>query len=222
MTRLEKTKWIDRYLSHEMSEEEQYDFERLLSEPTLSYDSKLSLREEMELQQDIENAIRERGLRDMLLRKERHIRNEKRMGRIVIWSLSGGGLLTAVAATIIWLFVVVPVAQMMQDYSTGYVAQIEMGNLRGENTYADMLGEALLLMQDDKWSDALAIVDNVLRQTANEQDEQTCEMYENAEWLRTICLMHDGKVIRAKHLLRKIADSESYYKEQASELLKQL
>lgn len=221
MTKLERTKLIDRYLSHEMSEKERLDFERLLSGQDLSYNGRLSLREEMDLQKDIENFIRERGLREMLVREESLLQRKQRGKRIAIWSL-GGIVTTAVAALVILLLVVAPVARMMQEYSTAYVARIEMGNLRGGNESADRLDDALVLMQNGKWGDALVIVDNVLRLTADAKDEQTCEMYENAEWLKAVCLMHDGKIIKAKRLLRKIADGESYYKQQASELLERL
>lgn len=220
MTHLEKTKLIDRYLSREMSEEERIDFERLLSEPDSSYNGELSLQKEMELQKEIELAIQERGLREMLQREEARIRSKQRIRRITLWSVGGGSLTTAVAAAMTMMLVVAPVAQQMQSYSNQYVAQVEVGGLRGDDECADKLNRALLLMQDGRWSDASAIIEDVLRQTANSQDEQVREMRDNAQWLKAVCLMHEGKVMKAKRLLRQIANSDSPYSQQAAELVK--
>ncbi len=223
MTNLEKTILIDKYLSHEMSAEERKNFERLLSESNSSYNDETSLQKEMALQIEIEDSIRERGLREMLQKEEFQIRRKQRVKHITLWSLGSGSLVTAIAAVLLVLLVVAPVARVMQDYSTNYVAQVEVSTMRGSsNDYAAMLNNALVMMQNDEWHEANAIVDNVLRATANSQEEQVREIYDNAEWLKAICLMHNGKVLKAKRLLRKIANGESHYKDIASELLEQL
>ncbi|MGN0187292.1 MAG: hypothetical protein ACI392_06045 [Paludibacteraceae bacterium] len=222
MTNIEKTKLIDKYLSNELSEEERTDFERLLFGQDLSSNGKLSFREEMQLQKNIETAIRERGLRDMLRKEESHIRQKQRIKRIVLWSLGGSGLLTAIAAALCLLLVIAPMAQMMQNYSTTYVSQVSVGASRGNNEYATMLNEALVLMQNDKWDDASNKIDEVLQQTMDCRDKQTLEIRETAEWLEAVYLMHEGKVIKAKRLLQKIANSDSYYSVQASEWLEKL
>lgn len=223
MTNIERTKLIDKYLACEMSPEEKIEFERLLLDPDVSYsNSKLTLREEIDIQKEIENAIRERGLREMLQKEEYHIRKRQRLQRIAIWTLSGGGLMTAIAAVILALVVVAPMAQVMQDYSSSYVSQITVGETRGGNEQAALLTNALVLMQQGSWDEASVIVDEVFEQTANTHSEQIAEIHNNAEWLRAICLMHDGKVIRANHLLQKIAKSDSYYRTQAIELLETL
>ena len=219
MTNLEKTKLIDRYLSREMTEKERIDFERLLSEPDSSYNGELSLQKEMELQQQIELAIRERGLREMLQRKEKQIRRKQRIRQITLWSLGGGSLTTAIAAAMTMMLVIAPVAQQMQHYSNQYVAQVEVGSLRGDDTWADMLNGALLSMQNDDWQNASAVIDDVLRRTADASDEQNAEIHAHAQWLKALCLMHDGKVLKAKRLLRQIAHSDSPYSEKAAELL---
>ena len=221
MTNIEKTKWIDKYLSDEMSIEERHEFERLLSEADLSYNGKLSFQQEVELQREIENTIRERGFREMLQKEEVHIRQKERVKKVALWG--GSGVITTVAAVVLLLLLVAPAAHIMRDYSTTYVTQMEIYGSRGGTIgYADALNSALLLMQDDKWDEASYMIDEVLQQTKGAQDEPTREIYENAEWLKAVYLMHDGKVIRAKRLLRKIADSESFYKGKAIEVLGQL
>lgn len=225
MTNLEKTKLIDRYLSREMTEKERIDFERLLSEPDSSYNGELSLQKEMELQKDIELAIQERGLREMLQREEAKIKEDeehhRRIRRITLWSLSAGGTSSAIAAVLAFILVISPMAQLMQDYSNQYVACVEVYASRGDDELTQSLNEALSLMQADQWSEAEKIIDAVYQPTKN-ADVERQDLYDEAEWLKTVCLMHRGKTIRAKRMLRKIANSNSHYQSRAAEILKSL
>lgn len=221
MTDLERTILIDKYLSHEMSEEDKNNFERLLLSPDLSLNGRLTFREEVELQKEIENAIRERGLREMLRKENERINRKKRVKWITMWSLSGV-FTTAVAAVVLVLLIVAPIARTMNDYSTHYVANLSIGALRGDSEYADRLNAALQLMQNGEWDEASVVLDELMEQTAGGQIPSMIDVYDSAEWFKTLCLMHDGKVLKAKRLLHKIADSKSYYNVQAAELLEQL
>ena len=222
MTKLERTILIDKYLSGEMPVEEKNSFEKLLSEAETSFTDEQNLRKEMELQQEIENAIRERGLREMLQKEEARIRHRQKVTKVTIWSLGSGSMISAIAAVMLFFVVITPLAHQMQNYSSQYIAQVEVGSLRGDNEIADKLSNALLLMHSDDWEKASALVNEVLEQTSGSQEEQIREMYDSAEWLKAICLMHNGKVFKAKRLLRKIANSESHYSEQAADLLETL
>lgn len=221
MTDLERTILIDKYLSHEMSEEDKNNFERLLLSPDLSLNGRLTFREEVELQKEIENAIRERGLREMLRKENERINRKKRVKRITMWSLSGV-FATAVAAVVLVLLIVAPIARTMNDYSTHYVANLSVGALRGDSEYADRLNAALQSMQNGEWDEASVVLDELMEQTAGGQIPSMIDVYDSAEWFKALCLMHDGKVLKAKRLLHKIADSKSYYNVQAAELLEQL
>lgn len=221
MTDLERTILIDKYLSHEMSEEDKNNFERLLLSPDLSLNGRLTFREEVELQKEIENAIRERGLREMLRKENERINRKKRAKRITMWSLSGV-FVTAVAAVVLVLLIVAPIARTMNDYSTHYVANLSVGALRGDSEYADRLNAALQSMQNGEWDEASVVLDELMKQTAGGQIPSMIDVYDSAEWFKALCLMHDGKVLKAKRLLHKIADSKSYYNVQATELLEQL
>lgn len=221
MTDLERTILIDKYLSHEMSEEDKNNFERLLLSPDLSLSGRLTFREEVELQKEIENAIRERGLREMLRKENERINRKKRVKWITMWSLSGV-FTTAVAAVVLVLLIVAPIARTMNDYSTHYVANLSIGALRGDSEYADRLNAALQLMQNGEWDEASVVLDELMEQTAGGQIPSMIDVYDSAEWFKALCLMHDGKVLKAKRLLHKIADSKSYYNVQAAELLEQL
>lgn len=175
----------------------------------------------MELEQQIEQAVMERGLREMLQREEKKIRAREQYRRLAVWSLSGGGI-TALAAAMLLLFTVVPMARQMEQYSTQYVAQIETGMSRGGDSYTAALNEAIRLMQQDRWDEASKMVGELFAQTAEDTDEQMMEIHDSAEWFMTICWMHEGKVRKAKDMLEKIADSDSYYNKPAKELLESL
>ena len=222
MTNLERTKLIDKYLSREMTKEEQMDFERLLSEDKLSYNDKLNLRDEMELQQEIESAIQERGLREMLQKEEAKIIKKKRIKQITIWSLGSGSIITAIAAVMLLLFVSKPIVNHMRDLSSQYVSQWDVSGIRGDDEYEESLNNAIALMQEDKWDEAGAIIEEVYCKTRDEQGEYAKEIHEFAEWLKAIWLMHEGSESEAKDLLQKIAESDSYYSDQASDMLEKL
>lgn len=222
MTNLERTTLIDKYLSREMTKEEQMNFERLLSEDKLSYNDKLSLREEMKLQQEIESAISERGLRETLKNEEAQIRKKNRIKRITIWSLGSGSVISAIAAVMLLLFMLRPVANHMQELSSQYVMQWDASGIRGGDEYEEALNNAIVLMQGDKWEEAGITIEEVYRKTQDEQGEYAAEIHEFAEWLKAIWLMHEGSESEAKDLLQKIANSDSYYSNQATEMLEQL
>ena len=210
---------IDKYLAGQMTEDEKLQFKRLLS----ADDS--SLRDEMELQKEIILAIRRRSLKEILQGEEESIQKEKedhhqRIKRIKIWSL-GGSTLMAMAAVLLLLFVLAPVAQQMQDYSNQYISSIEVNVTRGDVDQVQSLDDAILLMQNDHWREAEQIIDGIYRKTELDKENQQ-ETYYKAEWFKAICLMHEGKALRAKRLLRRIVNSDSTYSNQAKEALNAL
>jgi hypothetical protein len=210
---------IDKYLAGQMTEDEKLQFERLLS----AEDS--SLRDEMELQKEIILAIRRRSLKEMLQGEEESIQKEKeehhqRIKRIKIWSL-GGSTLMAMAAVLLFLFVLAPVAQQMQDYSNQYISSIEVNVTRGDVDQVQSLDDAILLMQNDHWREAEQIIDGIYRKTELDKENQQ-ETYYKAEWFKAICLMHEGKALQAKRLLRRIVNSDSAYSNQAKDALNAL
>ena len=173
----------------------------------------------MELEQDIELAIRERGLKEMLVKEEARIRREAHRRKVRIWALGGSGML-AVAAVLLVVFTIVPIAREMQQYSAQYVANIETGAYRGGDEMIGLLSEAMDKMKQDQWQEAEEIADALLAQTAGTEDEYENDIRQSAEWIKALCLMHDGKVISARRMLRHIAESDSYYSSLAEELLR--
>ena len=114
MNTAERTEKINAYLTGVMSEAEKNEFERLLLDPNLSLEDRTKLQDEMELQKEIIFAIRRRGFREMVKKDIAEINKEKdehhqRIKRIKIWSL-GGSTLMVMAAVLLLLFVLAPVA----------------------------------------------------------------------------------------------------------------
>ena len=176
----------------------------------------------MKVQQEIESAIQERGLHEMLQREEAKIRKKNRIKQITIWSLGSGSIITAIAAVMLLLFVSKPIVNHMQDLSSQYVSQWDVSGIRGDDEYGESLNNAIALMQEDKWDEAGAIIEEVYCKTRDEQGEYAKEIHEFAEWLKAIWLMHEGSESEAKDLLQKIAESDSYYSDQASDMLEKL
>ena len=173
----------------------------------------------MELEQNIELAIRERGLREMLVREEARIREASRQRTVRRWALGGSGLL-AVAAVLVLAVILVPTVKTMHQYSTQYVAGIETGAFRGGDEMSAMLAEAMSKMKEGQWSEAEQIADTLLAQTAASEDESEIDIRQSAEWIKALCLMHDGKIFSARKLLKRIAAGDGYYSPLAEELLR--
>lgn len=225
MNTIERTDKIDAYLAGTMSEAEKKEFEGLLLGSETSLEDRTKLQDEMELQKEIIFAIRRRGFREMVKKDIAEINKEKdehhqRIKRIKIWSL-GGSTLMAMAAVLLLLFVLAPVAQQMQDYSNQYISSIEVNVTRGDVDQVQSLDDAILLMQNDHWREAEQIIDGIYRKTELDKENQQ-ETYYKAEWFKAICLMHEGKALQAKRLLRRIVNSDSAYSNQAKEALNAL
>lgn len=219
----DNTEHIDAYLNGEMPEEEKLQFERLLS------DADSSLKDEMELQRDIILAIQERGLRSMLQRQEAAIRSRRKARRrIAAWC---GGLVTslAVAAVIIFTVIIAPMAIIMSDASEEFAVGIQQSQImRGgaDDEIATLLSDATTAITQDDWSQADKLAAEIMKLTSapmpNRTDDERLEYYEQAEWIHLNCLMHSKRVLKAKRLLKTIANRGGYYSEQAMKILNQL
>lgn len=227
MNTIDHTEKIDAYLSGTMSDADKKEFEGLLLGSKTSLEDRTKLQDEMELQKEIIFAIRRRGFREMVKKDIADIQQEKdehhrRIKRITLWSLGGGGVITALAAVMLLLLVTKPIVNHMQEISSQYVSQWEISDIRGGDEYEDALNDAIVLMQEDKWNEAGVVIDDVYSKTQKEQGEHAAEIHELAEWLKAIWLMHEGSESEAKDLLQKIAESDSYYSNQASDMLEKL
>lgn len=227
MNTLDKTDKIDAYLSNQMSSEERKEFERLLSADSASSNSD-TMSNEMELQKEIIRAIRERGLREQLQEQEKLMRasraKKQRIIRLSGWSM---GTLSMVAVLCI-AFVLVPVAQTMVRLSTNYAQSIELSASRGGSADSPQtrLDQVYGLVSQERWSEASPIALSLLEKTTLSQEgldtEECDEVFEQAQWLYTMCEMHQRHIFRAKRLLKQIATNGGHYAEQAQAILNEL
>lgn len=222
MNTIERTDKIDAYLAGTMSDAEKKEFEGLLLGSETSLEDRTKLQDEMELQKEIIFAIRRRGFREMVKKDIADIKQEKdehhqRIKKITIWSL-GSSTLMAMAAVLLLLFVLAPVAQQMQGLSSQYIAGVVIDDIeRDVDNDEDMLSVAIVLMQNNQWEEAEQIINKIYTQPTIKTSD-----FQKVEWLRAICLMHRGKVIKAKKLLNKIANSNSPYQIEARKMLDDL
>lgn len=226
MNTIERTDKIDAYLAGTMPDAEKKEFERLLLDPETSLEDRNKLQDEMELQKEIIHAIRRRGFREMVAKELKKIEAEEaekahRRKKIAYWSLGGSGMM-AIAAVMLMLLVIAPMARQMQDCSNMYIAQsMHSENYRGDAEFEPPLDHALQLMQADQWNEAETIINDVYQRPHDSSVDQQ-KSHDEAEWLKAIYLMHDGKAIRAKRLLEKIAKSNSPYSASAEAVLEYL
>ncbi len=224
MTIIDRTEKIDVYLSNQMSPEEKKEFERLLSADTESSNVE-NLREEMELQKDMITAIRERGLREQLKEQEKQMRarraKKQRIYRLSGWS--AGAL--SVAAVLCLVLNLVPVAQTMVSLSTDYAQSIVIAPARGGATDALLteLEHIYLLLAQEQWAEAAPKAHSLMEQTSVPSkelcEEERQDIYEQAQWLYTMCEMHQRHIFRAKRLLKQIAAGNGYYADRAKAML---
>lgn len=169
----------------------------------------------MDLEQNIEEAVRACGLKEMLRDEEAHIRAQrttKRRIRLIGWSSAS---LVSIAALAL-LLLALPTIHRMQSYADAYAMSIkEVGSSRGE---ARLEGNELMLqmaaeaMANGEWNTAAEYAEQVMMaldgQIASE-DEQ--ELYEQAEWYYALTLMHNGQYIKAQRLLKSIEQRNGVY-----------
>ena len=222
------TDLIDKYLRNELTEDEKKQFERLLSTSSESLGDK-DLASEVDLQKEIIIAIQARGLKECLQQKEQQIRSQRiRTKRII--KLSSWGISSSVVAAIVVLAVILtPMAKIMKTESIEYAASITIPTTRGVNDQSDELQNQLFFVysyiSQNQFDQANEFALQLIEQIQSSQQEittETKEILDQAQWLHTICEMHNGKVLKAKKLLKQIANSDGCYAEDAQAVLDRL
>lgn len=178
----------------------------------------------MNLDEEIILAIKARGLKEMLQREEQKIRTRRRHVRIALWSIGSTGGFT-IAAAIAVLFVLSPVADQMIKFSEEYVNGVSsFSNFRGGSLDENqtLLIKSISLMADDNWTEAKEKIDFVSEHVGQSSQEDQIDIIDQCDWLTALYWMHEGKVFKARRLLKKISQSESSYRENAKEVLDQV
>ena len=222
------TDLIDKYLRNELTEDEKNQFGSLLSTSSESLGDK-DLASEVDLQKEIIIAIQARGLKECLQQKEQQIRSQrirtKRIIKLSSWGISS----SFVAAIVVLAMILTPMAKIMKTESSEFVASITIPTTRGVNYQSDELQNQLFFVysyisqnQFDQANElALRLIDQI-QSSQQKITPETKEIFDQAQWLHTICEMHNGKVLKAKKLLKQIANSDSYYATNAQNVLDKL
>ena len=200
MNPYDRTEKIDNYLENNMSNEEKKDFERLLSDPSASLGGSMNLNEEVNMQKAIIQEIQRRALRQSLEEENKQYRNNQRKIRKVITLFSSVST-TSVAAVMLLMFIFAPAKDYVQKVSSDYAMEYNIIQKRGNPA----LDSAIIAIANNKWEDAeeclkdIYISDSPKNLTGNQYDD-----WFEYHWLKALCEMHDGHVIKTKYHLRKI------------------
>lgn len=234
MNAYDRTQKIDDYLEKNMSPEEKKEFERLLSDPSASLGGSMNLNEEVKMQKAIIQEIQRQALRSTLMDENRKYRARQRVIPKIV-ALSSSISATAIAAVMVIMFVISPMAQIMKQESLQYASSIDSSAVRGGAVRGDIqeqtapLQTQLLniysLITQKQFDQANKNVKQLIHNLQTTQDihsEEHKEIFDQAQWLCAICEMHQGNVFKAKKLLRQIANSDSYYAERAQIILDKL
>ena len=221
------TNKIDQYLRNELPESEKKQFDRLLLNPDKSLEGK-NLNDEMELQKEIIMAIQARGLKETLQLKEAEMRakrkNKQRILRISTWSTAA----SLVAAVALLAVIITPMVKTMKAESFEYAKIISTSPTRGAVTNDLQMQLFTLYNQisfyqfNEASKTAKQLIQLLQNPPQNISREEAQEIYDEVQWLQTICEMNQGHVFRAKKLLQQIANSDSHYASQAQEFLEKL
>lgn len=236
MTNLERTILIDRYLLGEMTEEEKVSFERLLSDTDSSYTDKVSMKDEMNLQQEIILAIQERGLREMLQREEAKIREEEDADRAAAERISWPKHIVravssvAVAACFCGIFIVPQVSRLasISNDAELYVAvSMDMNEayaeMRGCEENAAFILQADELMNQSLYKEADALLASSLKDLKDAAPtSQAWTEKEDMLYLRALCAIKQHKLYRSRMLLNKVINMNSTHQAEAQQLLNQI
>ncbi len=234
---------IDNYLLGRMAEAERAAFERDLA-------TDAELKEEYECQRAIANAVQKVAMKDFLTQHaaERQaesnnvidlstyfkqatgkIREFFSSGQRVAWTLAS---VAAMVVAIVGSVNYTSTLHTMQGNGMLAYAELSAPVARDGNELDTIIEEAYNLIGSgelDKATDAIkkakaVVLDSLAQPVETEEDEyehQVLQLKEyDLEWYEAIVLMKQGKVSKAKMMLKSIASSSSQYTEQAKTCLK--
>lgn len=145
------------------------------------------------------------------------------------WKIAGISVASiAVAAAICLCIVLVPAMRTMQQLSTQFAQSITIEPMRGaiSDSVKMQLEQLYQCVVSEQWSEAAPMARSLMEQTAQPlptmSSEECREIYEQAQWLYTLCEMHQGHIFRAKRLLRQIVEDGGLFAPQAKQYLDQL
>ena len=196
---------IDNYVMGRMSDGDAFLFEQeILYNP--------ELQQEVALHQELVLAIQMKGAKDYASTK----RNRRRT--ISIWRVSS--CFAVAACFVIGVFVNMGYSDKYKNI--GNRVELLEYSVRGGSSL-DIIYEKI---QNNELRTALSLIEEEQSVSYEMSDPDTVVQY-NAElqileWYKAITYMRMGKWVKARKLLKRIAASVSFYKEQAQNILEQL
>lgn len=219
MTDIEQNNRIDEYLTGAMSESERITFEEELLEDE-------TLREEVEAQRTIAEAVQTVHLKNMLADVEADIRRRRILRRIVTWTSSA-----AAAVAIVLSGYSARQSSLIKTIGDECLAELTPPVSRDGNTIDSLLTQAYSQITINEYiaaasalAEARLLIDKGLNTPATNDESR----YRHAilqqhrydvDWLETITLMKQGRYRKARRLLESIASSPSPYSSKAKGVL---
>lgn len=212
-----KDERIDDYVTGKMSEADRLSFERELADNQ-------ELHSEVLLHQDIVRAIRMKAAKEHLQQVEQDIRTRTRRRNVFAIRISSIAVAACLAIGIFVHF----------DYMTNYQAVgnalvLESDAERGGAQTTDVI---LYAVDNGKYDEALNLIADAetlefksefTHPDLIEQDRlEYNRTMETLQWYKAVVYMRMGKWIKARRLLKQIAESDSRYKKVARQTLDRL
>lgn len=212
---------IDKYILGKMSNEERLAFEKEIAQDD-------NLREEVTIQREIVQAIRMKAAKEHLQAVEREIQANERRRKVFAIRISSVAI---VACLVLGVFFHVDTVTTYRDCGMSIQSEIiaERGGARGGEKHSDRAIEA---MESGNYELALNIIGEGEtieftfadpNPTLREQARLEYNIEQNdLKWFKAVTYMRMGKYIKAKRLLKEIAASNSFYKDDAQKILHEL
>lgn len=183
--------------------------------------------EERELEDRIVDAIRAKNAKNLLQQRERRIVRAARQRKTFVRTFSGFAAAACVAFAVLHFNGV----NTYKSFGDQYYSAIDMSVARGggevdsllQAAY-DQIGKAEYATAHENIDAAIALLNAEQFDLSTEEGKYFAEIsrqtLDDAQWLRAVALMKQGKRHRAKILLREIAASSSRHASEAQEILK--
>lgn len=211
---------IDNYILGKMSSDEALAFEQKMEQND-------DLRKEVDLHRDIVRAIRLKAAKEHLQKTEQKIKAEEHRRKIFTFTryISIGAV---AACLIVGVFLHYDTASNYRQYGLNNI-QIEISSSRGGTDYST---RAAIEINNGNYDNALVIIEEgesvtfICEYSNPELQEQSRLEYDAEQdalqWYKAVTYMRMGKYIKAKRLLKEIAASDSFYKNDAQKVLDEL
>lgn len=211
---------IDRYLSGKMTDSEKVEFEMQISQNP-------QLKEEVDLHNRIVDAIKAKNVKRILQYTEQNMRHTKSKRNLFI------GTISTVAAAACILFAVLFInddSLYYKSFGDRYYAELSIPVVRGGNDADSLLLIAYQYIGMENYNEArkninvaLEILHKETFDISTEEGQYYQELIkrkvDEAQWLKVVSYMKQGKKRKSKEILTQIANSDSFYKSLAEKTL---